>query len=95
MGLNELLLSLGVTALLAWAAVRLLGPFAVALADRLRRRDGVPLDDGALETLRSELEALQERLDFVERTLTTRSSSADALPDAAREQPPSRATTPV
>lgn len=95
MNLNELLLSLGVVGLLTWGSVRLLGPFAVALAQRLRHQEPVAPDNRALDELRGELEALHERLDFVERALATaRPHAPEALPNAAEERQ-SRATTPV
>jgi hypothetical protein len=81
MNFIQLGLTLGVLGLGTWAAVRLLGPFAGALADRLRHRPSTGIDDTATAELRAELEAIQERVDFLERAMAAgRAASAAALP---------------
>jgi hypothetical protein len=70
----------------AWIVVRILGPFASALAKRLERR--LPIiapPDPAIPELRAELDALQERLDFLERAVAGLKAPSDrALPPQAR-----------
>jgi len=96
MNLTQLGLILGVLGLGTWGAVRLLGPFASALADPLRHRPSAGIDAGATAALRTELEAIHERLDFLERAiLTARGGSPAALPPRAAEGPSSRVATPV
>ena len=96
MDLTQLGLILGVLGLATWAAVRLVGPFASALAERLRHRPSAGIDDTAAAELRAELEAVQERLDFLERAMTAgRVASAATLPRRLEGPPPSKVTTPV
>ena len=96
MNLTQLGLILGVLGLATWAAVRLLGPFASAAADRLRHRPSTGIDEGATAELRAELEAIHERLDFLERALVAaRGGSSAALPPRAGEGPSSRVPTPA
>lgn len=96
MNLTQLGLTLGVLGLATWAAVRLVGPFAGAFADRLRRRPSTGIDDTATAELRAELEGIQERLDFLERAMASgRAASAAALPPRVQGPPPSDVATPV
>ena len=96
MDLTQLGLILGVLGLATWAAVRLVGPFASALAERLRHRPSAGIDDATAAELRAELEAVQERLDFLERAMTAgRVTSAAALPRRVEGPAPSKVTTPV
>jgi hypothetical protein len=94
--LSQLAITLGVLGLGTWAAVRLIGPFASALAERLRHRPPAGSDDTATAELRAELEAMQERLDFLERAIAGgRAASPAALPRRVEGPPPSDVTTPV
>lgn len=52
--------------------IRVLGPVARALAKRIEGRSPAVMDDPAVEQLRGELDELHERVDFLERTITTR-----------------------
>ena len=66
--------------------------FASALAKRLERRPpGVAPPDPAIGELRDEVDALQERLDFLERAVVSqKNQSGRALPAAGdRANPPS------
>ena len=74
----------------AWIVVRVLGPFASALAKRLEgRASTAALPDPAIPELQAELEALQERLDFLERAVTAQKHQNDrALPREARRADP-------
>jgi hypothetical protein len=61
-----------------WVFVKVLGPFARALAKRLE--GGVPIataTDPEVHELREELEQLHERVDFLERTITSRQPPAE------------------
>ena len=95
MEINQLILTLGVLGLITWAGVRLLGPFAASLAQRLRHRDPLPVDDSAILALREDLDAVHERLDFMERMIAQRSGSTSALPRPQAGLPPARVPTPV
>jgi len=70
---------------LTWIVVRILGPFASALAKRLQeRRPLVAPPDPAIPELRAQVEELQERLDFLERAVVAQKHSSDrALPPPA------------
>ena len=70
----------------AWIVVRILGPFASALAKRLEGRAPIIAPpDPAIPELRAELDALQERLDFLERAVTARHPQSDrAFPPQGR-----------
>ncbi len=69
-----------------WIIVRVLGPFASALAKRLEGRpSSVTSPDPAIPELRADLEALQERLDFLERAVAAQKHQSDrALPPQGR-----------
>ena len=55
--------------------------FASALAKRLETRPpGVAPPDPAIEELREDLDAMQERLDFLERALVAQKNQDRALP---------------
>ena len=57
--------------------VRVLGPFASALAKRLEGRASLaPSPDPATPDLLAELEALQERVDFLERAIAAQKPTA-------------------
>jgi hypothetical protein len=73
-----------------WIVVRVLGPFASALAKRLEGRAPIAAPpDPAIPELRTELEALQERLDFLERAIATQKHESDrALPREGRRVDP-------
>jgi hypothetical protein len=61
-----------------WVMVRVLGPLARALAKRIEGRP--PATTGAEEAvsqLQDELEQLQERVDFLERAITSREPPAE------------------
>lgn len=76
---------LGGLAIISWVLVKVLGPFARALATRIAGKASVTTaTDPAVPQLREELEQLQERVDFLERTLASRRPPAD-LP---RARPP-------
>ena len=67
------LVDLGGLALISWVLVRVLGPFASALAKRIGGQASIATTtDPAVPQLREELEQLQERVDFLERTLASR-----------------------
>ncbi len=67
------------------AVCAIIGRFASALAKRLETRPpGVAPPDPAIEELREELDAMQERLDFLERALVAQKNQDRALP-ARRE----------
>ena len=52
--------------------IRVLGPVARALAKRIEGRAPAVIDDPAVDQLRGELDELHERVDFLERAITTR-----------------------
>ncbi len=63
------------------AVCAIIGRFASALAKRLEARPpGVAPPDPAIEELREELDAMQERLDFLERALVAQKNQDRALP---------------
>ena len=65
----------------AVAVCAIIGRFASALAKRLEARPpGVAPPDPAIEELREELDAMQERLDFLERALVAQKNQDRALP---------------
>jgi hypothetical protein len=65
----------------AWVIVRVLGPFATAVAKRLEGRPPIVAPpDPAIPELRTELDALQERLDFLERAVAAQKHRDSALP---------------
>jgi hypothetical protein len=70
----------------AWIVVRVVGPFASALAKRLQGQPPIVAPpDPAIPELHAELEALQERLDFLERAIATQRHVNDrALPGQSR-----------
>ena len=74
---------------LAWAVVRVLGPFASAIAKRLEGRPLIAAPpDPAIPELRAELDALQDRLDFLERAVAAQKRPSDrALPPGQRVDP--------
>jgi len=56
-----------------WAFVKVLGPVAVAVARRIEGRpQPSPADDPAVYQIQHEVEELQERVDFLERTIAAR-----------------------
>ena len=68
-------IDLGGVVAVAWVVVKVLGPFAGALARRLEGRPAEPMvEDPAVPRLREELDQLQERVDFLERALASRES---------------------
>ncbi|MFI5209375.1 MAG: hypothetical protein ACHQ2E_02920, partial [Gemmatimonadales bacterium] len=68
----------------AWVLVRVVGPFATALAKRIEGRAPTAIDDAAVDQLRGELEELHERVDFLERTL----ASGHTPPELPRPKTP-------
>jgi hypothetical protein len=69
---------LGGVVAVGWVLVKVLGPFARALAKRLE--GGVPSaigTDPEVHELREELEQLHERVDFLERTIASRPTPAE------------------
>jgi hypothetical protein len=65
-------------ALVCLVLIRVLGPVASALAKRIGGRAGVPTaTDPAVSEVREELEQLQERVDFLERALSSRQPPAE------------------
>ena len=63
--------------------------FATAFAKRLERRPAVPPPDPAIGELRDALDAMQERLDFLERALVAqRNQGGRALPAAGERAGP-------
>jgi hypothetical protein len=57
--------------------IKVLGPVARALARRIEGRPPVIPDDSAIDQLRGELDELHERVDFLERAITTRQPPAE------------------
>jgi hypothetical protein len=51
--------------------IKVFGPVARALAKRIEGRPPVTTDDATVDQLRGELEELHERVDFLERAVTT------------------------
>jgi hypothetical protein len=93
---NQLIFILGVLGLITWAGIRLLAPFATTIAQRLRRPATPAIDDSAMLALRQELDAVQDRLDFVERVIASqRSASPIGPPPAQLDAPGARTPTPV
>ena len=73
----------------------IIGRFASAFAKRLEQRPGGPAPpDPAIGELRQELEAVQERLDFLERILAQKDQSERALP-RKQDQPAPKVRTPT
>ncbi len=63
------------------AVCAIIGRFASALAKRLETRPpGVAPPDPAIEELRGELDAMQERLDFLESAMVAQKNQDRALP---------------
>ncbi len=62
---------------LAWVIVQVLGPFASAIAKRLESRSPIAPPDPAIPELRAEVDALQERLDFLERAVAAQKRPND------------------
>jgi hypothetical protein len=61
---------LGGLVAVCWVMVRVLGPVAVALAKRIEGRPPQSVaDDPAVYQIQSEVAELQERVDFLERTV--------------------------
>ena len=61
---------LGGLVAVCWVFVRVLGPVAVALAKRIEGRPHQSVaDDPAVYQMQRDVEELQERVDFLERTL--------------------------
>jgi len=74
---------LGGLVAVCWVFVKVLGPVAVALAKRIEGRPQQPLgDDPAVYQMQRDVEELQERVDFLERTL--------AAPQPSHELPQRR-----
>jgi hypothetical protein len=92
---NQLILILGVLGLTTWAGIHLLGPFAAALAQRLRPREHPALDEAAVIALREELVAIQERLDFMERVIAAQRPTAPPPLLPAEREAQARVPTPV
>ena len=57
--------------------IKVLGPVARSLARRIEGRPPVIADDPAIDQLRGELDELHERVDFLERAITTRQPPAE------------------
>jgi hypothetical protein len=61
---------LGGLVAICWVFVKVLGPVAVSVAKRIEGRPQQPVaDDHALYQMQRDVEELQERVDFLERTL--------------------------
>jgi hypothetical protein len=74
---------LGGLVAVCWVFVRVLGPVAVAVAKRIEARPQQnAVDDPAVYQMQRDVEELQERVDFLERTL--------AAPSAPHELPQRR-----
>lgn len=86
---------IGLSAIIGVAAVSvIIVRFASVLAKRLEARPhGIAPPDPAIVELREELDAMQERLDFLERALVAQKESSRALP-ARGDRPDSTAHTP-
>ncbi len=80
----------------AWIVVRIFGPFASALAKRLEGRPPIIAPpDAAIPELRGDLDALQERLDFLERAVAAQKHQSErALPRQSRLVDPEVPTPP-
>ena len=76
------------------AVFAIIGRFASAFAKRLERpaREAAP-PDPAVGELRQELEALQERLDFIERVLATQKEPTDRALPGKGDPPETKART--
>ena len=76
------------------AVFAIIGRFASAFAKRLElpAREAAP-PDPAVGELRQELEALQERLDFIERVLATQKEPTDRALPGKGDQPETKART--
>jgi hypothetical protein len=74
---------LGGLVAVCWVFVKVLGPVAVSVAKRIEGRpQQTASDDPAVYQMQRDVEELQERVDFLERTL--------AAPPPPRELPQSR-----
>ncbi len=78
------------------AVFAIIGRFASALAKRLEHR---PPDaahpDPAIGELRQELEAMQERLDFMERILVAQKEQSERALPGEKDQPAPKVRTPT
>lgn len=57
--------------------LKVFGPIARAIARRIEGRAPASIDDPAVDQLRGELDELHERVDFLERAITTRQPPAE------------------
>jgi cell division protein FtsB len=74
-------IDLGGLVAVCWAVVKVLSPVAGALAKRLEGRvPATTASDPAVPQLQDELEQLHERVDFLERAITSRQSPAELPP---------------
>ena len=79
------LVDLGGMAVASWVLVRVLGPVASAVARRIGGQASITTaTDPAVPQLQDELDQLQERVDFLERTLASRQPPAEL----SRGRPP-------
>jgi len=93
--MQEILLPvLGVSAVIGVAALSvILVRFAGVFAKRLERQPGVAVPDPAIGELREELDAMQERIDFLERALVAqKNQSGRALPAKGERADPTADT---
>jgi hypothetical protein len=85
---------IGVSAVIGVAALSvILVRFASVFAKRLERPPGVAVPDPTIGELREELDAMQERLDFLERALVAqKNQSGRALPGKGERVDPTAHT---
>lgn len=72
------ILILGTMTLGSWVVIRLVGPFATALAQRFVKSGHMTDQAADVSALQDELEGLHERLDSIEQVLTRLSYGVDA-----------------
>lgn len=89
--------AVAVIAVVATVAVfAIIGRFASAFAKRLERRPpDAALPDPAIEELRHELDAVQERLDFIERVLLAQKEQRGRALPGERAEPDPKVRTPT
>ena len=94
--MQEILLPvIGISAIIGVAALSaILVRFAGVFAKRLERQPGVAVPDPALGELREELDAMQERLDFLERALVAQKNQGGRALPAKGERVAPTADTP-
>ncbi len=72
------IIDLGGLVAAGWVLVKVLGPFASALAKRIESSTPIATaSDAAIPQFREELEQLYERVDFLERALASRQPPAE------------------